>query len=38
MLRKIYVGSVFGNAQRTSYKYMKLLSKTKRKKDSKDTA
>ena len=29
MLRKIDVGSVFGNAQRTSYEYMKLLSKTK---------
>lgn len=29
MLRKIDVGSVFGNAQRTSYEYMILLSKTK---------
>ncbi len=29
MLRKIDVGSVFGNARRTSYEYMKLLSKTK---------
>lgn len=29
MLRKIDVGSVFGNAQRNSYEYMKLLSKTK---------
>lgn len=27
MLRKIDVGSVFGNAQRTSYEYMKLLDK-----------
>lgn len=27
MLRKIDVGSVFGNTQRTSYEYMKLLSK-----------
>lgn len=25
MIRKIDVGSVFGNAQRTSYEYMKLL-------------
>lgn len=32
MLRKIDAGSIFGNAQRTSYEYMKLLSKTKRKK------
>lgn len=30
MLRKIDVGSVFGNAQRTSYEYMKLLSKKKK--------
>ena len=27
MIRKIDVGSVFGNAQRTSYEYMKLLDK-----------
>lgn len=32
MLRKIDAESIFGNAQRTSYEYMKLLSKTKRKK------
>ena len=30
MIRKIDVGSVFGNAQRTSYEYMNLLSKTKK--------
>lgn len=30
MIRKIDVGSVFCNAQRTSYEYMKLLSKTKK--------
>ena len=29
MFRKIDVGSVFSNAQRTSYEYMRLLSKTK---------
>jgi hypothetical protein len=30
MIRKIDVESVFGNAQRTSYEYMNLLSKTKK--------
>ena len=29
MIRKIDVGSVFGNAQRTSYEYMKLLNNKK---------
>ncbi len=28
MIRKVEVGSVFGTAQRTSYKYMKLNKKT----------
>lgn len=27
MIRKVEVGSVFGTAQRTSYKYMKFLNK-----------